>query len=201
LAGFITSGLDPDATHDRLVLLRAANIRNRGWRWLQDQHITRDSLVLPGHKPDTRGLSPADLPGLRFVRLREHDNDDEVPRAFVSYWDTKDDDPEPIRRAARTRGVFPFSDWVFYGIAPRSDQAQTPLSVSKLDPLRAVDARKPGYNSNPLEIVTAFLQPGDAPLDWAAYTQSLRRAHLHTDIATVFPVPLHHARLAADYLM
>lgn len=200
LADFVRRALALDATHDRLVFVRAAGIRTHGWQWLQDQHITRDRLLVPGARLDEPRLTPSDAPGLRVVRLREHDNDDEIPRAFVPYT-TIGDDGIQVRKTSRASGVFPLSDWVFYGIAPRSAQAQTPLSVSKLDPSRPKNAGKAGYNTNPLEIVTAFLQPSDDSLDWAAYTQSLRRAHLHTDIATVFPVPLHQALLASEYLM
>ncbi|GLZ28075.1 hypothetical protein Lesp02_02650 [Lentzea sp. NBRC 105346] len=210
LAQFLVGAINPRATHDRIVLVRSANLRNRGWGWLQDQHIARDELLLPGVDPaDATAIpfKPGDLPGLRIVRLRERTTGSEVPRAFVSYMETvvseTDGDAESVevRKLARISGVFPFSDWVFYGIAPRSDQAQTPINLTKLDPGKPRNATKAGWNPNPLEIIPAFLQPHDEPLHIAEYVQLLRRAHLHTTIATQMPLPLHQAGLADEYLL
>ncbi len=40
----------------------------------------------------------------------------------------------------------------------------------------------------------------DCTAAWAAYTQLLRRAHLHTVNGTKFPMPMHQASLADEYL-
>ncbi|NBE94094.1 DUF3893 domain-containing protein [Nonomuraea sp. KC401] len=134
---------------------------------------------------------PAKCPGLRVIRIRERDAQEEVPRGLG------------VKEEAygRTSGVYPFNDHVFYAVNPRSDQMQTPLTVTKLDPDQTRNALKQGSNPNPIEIVTAFLQPGDDHWAWATYTQALRRAALHTDIASTLPLPLHLPSLADEYLI
>lgn len=209
LTEFLTDAINPRATHDRALMIRSANLRTRGWAWLQDQHITPNQLLLPGVDPSRttdNALKPGDLPGLRIIRLRERSTGNEVPRAFVTYWEENlnDDHSETIdlvQRFARTSGLFPFTRWVYYGIAPRSDQAQTPISLTKFDREQPRNARWAGWNPNPLEIMPAFLQDHDEPEDWASYTHLLRRAHLHTTIATQMPLPLHLASLADEYLL
>ncbi|MFS8104050.1 DUF3962 domain-containing protein [Lentzea alba] len=210
LAQFLIGAINPRATHDRIVMVRSANLRNRGWGWLQDQHISYDELLLPGVDPaDTANtpFKPGDLPGLRIVRLRERTTGGEVSRAFVSYMESIHTETGPdaeaveVRKLARISGVFPFSDRVFYGIAPRSDQAQTPINLTKLDPDKPRNAIKAGWNPNPLEIIPAFLQPHDEALHMAEYVQMLRRAHLHTTIATQMPLPVHEASLSDEYLI
>ncbi|RBQ17261.1 hypothetical protein DP939_25280 [Spongiactinospora rosea] len=195
IAEFLIAALGIDqATHDRAVFIRTSTFRTRGWDWLQDQHLTPNSLVLPGRNPaeDTvEYLLPAKCPGLRVIRIRERDSQEEVPRGLG------------VKEEAygRTSGVYPCNDHVFYAVNPRSDQMQTPLTVTKLDPDQARNALKQGSNPNPIEIVTAFLQPGDDRRDWATYTQALRRAALHTDIASTLPLPLHLPSLADEYLI
>ena len=41
---------------------------------------------------------------------------------------------QTTERKARVSGLFKFSDRIFYSVNPRSDQMQTPLGVTKLDP-------------------------------------------------------------------
>ncbi|MWA07251.1 DUF3893 domain-containing protein [Actinomadura sp. LD22] len=194
IADFLTAALGIDhATHDRAVFIRTSSFRTRGWDWLQDQHLTPDKLVLPGLNPsdDTvEHLPPAKCPGLRVFRIRERDSQEEVPRGLGTKEETY----------GRTSGVYPLNDHVYYAVNPRSDQMQTPLTVTKLDPGQSANALKQGSNNNPIEIVTAFVQPGDDRRAWAAYTQALRRAALHTDIASTLPLPLHLPSLADEYL-
>jgi hypothetical protein len=52
-----------------------------------------------------------------------------------------------------------------------------------------------------VEIVPVVLQPGDHPVEWAAYVHELRRALPHYTEAAVLPLPLHLAALAAEYVM
>ncbi|TLF92923.1 DUF3893 domain-containing protein [Nocardia cyriacigeorgica] len=202
LIDVLVGAIDPGATHDRVLLVRAGNLRNRGWAWLQDQHITPQRLHLPGVDPadeESIVLKPTDLPGLRVVRLRERSSAGEVPRAFVSYTELDDTGTE-TEKYARASGLYPLNDNVYYGIAPRADQQQTPLAATKLDPDRPGAARVLGWNPNPLEIIPAFTQEHDDPPELAAYVNHLRRAHLHTTITTQMPLPLHLASLADEYL-
>jgi hypothetical protein len=123
-------------THDRVVFVRSASFRRWGWDWLQDKHVQADRLILPGIKiqdkeEPPRTLSPQDCPGLRIVRVRERGSRDEVARGFGASYKPYADEPTG---KARVSGLFKFSDRVFYSVNPRSDQMQTPLGVTKLDP-------------------------------------------------------------------
>ena len=195
ISRFLVRGLGVgDVTHDRVVFVRSASFRNTGWDWLQDRHITPDLLVLPGQDPErdnVERLVPSRCPGLRIVRVRERDGAGEVPRGFG----VADKD------FGRISGLFPCSERVFYGMNPRSDQAQTPKGLTKLDPAQARNAGWPGWNPNPLEVMPVFLQQGDDPEQWAMYTHAMRRAYLHTSIASLLPLPLHLGKLAKEYLV
>jgi RNaseH domain of pPIWI_RE/MID domain of pPIWI_RE len=183
-----------DRTNNRVVFVRSASFRSKGWDWLQDGHITPDLLVVPGRDPrddQVERLSPSRCPGLRIIRVRERDSASEVPRGFGVAADD----------FGRVSGLFRSSDRVFYGVNPRSDQAQTPKGLTKLDPDLTRNAAVQGSNPNPLEIVPIFLQDGDDPEEWAMYTHTLRQAYLHTDIASQLPLPLHLGSLADEYLV
>jgi hypothetical protein len=99
-----------------------------------------------------------------------------------------------------TQGLFPLHDRLYYGLAPKPVQGKGPIALSKFDPATPRAARRRGWNTNALEIIPAFLQPDDNPAEWAMYVQALRTAHLHTNIATRLPLPLHLANLAARYI-
>jgi hypothetical protein len=197
VAEFLTGvlGVD-DARHDRVVFVRSASFRSRGWDWLQDQHVTPDLLLLPGCDPldeTVERLTPDKCPGLRIIRVRERGTSGEVPHGFGV-----EDDGDDFGRIS---GLFSLSELVFYGVNPRPSQTQVPKKLSKLDPTQAHNVQKSGSNPNPLEIVPVFLQDGDKRQDWAMYTQALRRAYLHTDVASQLPLPLHLASLADVYLL
>lgn len=186
-------------THDRVVFVRSASFRNWGWDWLQDKRIGPDHLVLPGvafgdDEAPPRTLSPQECPGLRIIRVRDRSSTGEVARAFGVQ------NKEEGTKVSRVSGIFGFSDRVFYSINPRSDQMQTPLGVTKLDPdiLRNFTAQ--AASPAPLEIFPAFLQPGDDPAAYAMLTSSLRRTYLHTEQATTFPALLHLCELADEYI-
>jgi hypothetical protein len=191
---FLVGVLDiGETTRDRVVFVRSATFRTTGWAWLQDAHIAPDLLVLPGRDPrgqSVERLDPSMCPGLRIIRVRERDSAGEVPRGFGVADDA----------FGRVSGLFPQGERVFYGVNPRPDQAQAPKALTKLDPALTRNVTVQGWNPNPLEIMPCFLQPGDDPEDWAMYTHALRRAYLHTDIASRLPLPLHLASLADEYL-
>jgi hypothetical protein len=183
-------------THDRVVFVRSATFRKWGWDWLQDKHIQPDQLILPGHDLDDETctpttLSPHQCPGLRIVRVRDRSSTDEVPRGFAADYKTT---------SVRISGLFHFTGRIFYSINPRSDQMQTPLGATKLDPDILRNFTLQAANPTPLEIYPVFLQPDDDPAAYAALTSSLRRTYLHTEQATRFPAPLHLCKLADEYL-
>ena len=102
--------------------------------------------------------------------------------------------------SVRISGLFEFTGRMFYSINPRSDQMQTPLGVTKLDPDILRNYTIQAANPNPVEIYPVFLQPGDDTVAYATLTGSLRRTYLHTEQATLFPAPLHLCELADEYL-
>lgn len=115
-------------THDRLVFVRSASFRNWGWDWLHDKHIIPDQLALPGqdfHDQPPPLLTPKQCPGLRIVRVRDRSSTNEIAYGFAAENETSN---------VRISGLFRFADRVYYSINPRSDQMQTPLTATKLDP-------------------------------------------------------------------
>jgi hypothetical protein len=202
VARFLTNALGigdqvSQDTHDRVVFVRSASFRNWGWDWLQDKHLQPDQLILSGvslSDDDTevpQPLLPPDCPGLRIIRVRDRSSTDEVARGFAADYRTT---------SVRISGLFAFSDRLFYSVNPRSDQMQTPLGVTKLDPDILRNYITQAANPNPLEIYPVFLQPADNPADYAILASRLRRTYLHTDQATRFPAPVHLCGLAAEYL-
>lgn len=189
-------------THDRVVFVRSASFRKWGWDWLQDKHIRADQLILPGleikdEEELPRALSPLDCPGLRIIRVRDRGSKEEVARGFGASYKPEADGP---KGKARVSGPFRFSDRIFYSVNPRSDQMQTPLGVTKLDPDIMQNFTKQASNPAPLEIFPAFVQPNDDVAAFAALASNLRRMYLHTEQATTFPAPLHLCELADEYI-
>lgn len=183
-------------THDRVVFVRSASFRTWGWDWLQDKHIQPDQLIPPGFDLDDDTdvpleLSPQQCPGLRIVRVRDRSTTDEVARGFAADYQAT---------SIRISGLFQFTDRIFYSVNPRSDQMQTPLGATKLDPDILSNFTLQAANPTPLEIYPVFLQPDDDPTAYATLTSSLRRTYLHTEQATRFPAPLHLCELADEYL-
>jgi hypothetical protein len=183
-------------THDRIVFVRAGGFRNWGWDWLQDKHLRPDQLILPGvdieddqELPEI--LTPEECPGLRIIRVRDRSTRMEVARGFAA---------DPDRYAERISGLFRFSDRVYHSINPRSDQMQTPLSMTKLDPDILDNLTVRVANPIPIEICIAFQQPKDDTATLATLTSKLRRAHAHTEQSTIFPGVLHLCSLADEYI-
>ncbi|GGS92582.1 pPIWI_RE module domain-containing protein [Streptomyces chromofuscus] len=212
LADFLTNALSLDSTADRLLLVRRARTSDKDiWPWLQDSRITFDQLVLPGiditaPNADPVHRKPGDQPGLRIIRLRERSDRSAVPRAFgvtqemVSAGDDTDE-LIPITRHGRFSGLVEVGERAFWGINPRSDQNQTPLTLTKLDPAQTANRTWTCSNPSSLEIVPAFLQDGDNPADWAMYVHAQRRLHAHTTIATTWPAIVHLAELMEEYIL
>ncbi|MEH0485426.1 RNaseH domain-containing protein [Streptomyces scabiei] len=223
---FITQALAIDSHTERLFLARAQTLRNKDvWSWLQNPHITPDSLRLPGedcaHPNRAEGRRPEDLPGLRIVRVNEESY--EIPLAFGANLNDEPDDPAtdgspdetsdekahsesassatelPYEEWGRYSGVVPWNDHAFLAINPRPDTHQLPKTVSKY----ATDERnatRHGANPTSLEIHVSFKQPRDHASDLAAYVNNLRRCHLHTETATRMPLLLHLAKLMEEYI-
>ncbi|MFE9558848.1 RNaseH domain-containing protein [Streptomyces sp. NPDC006703] len=202
---FLIQALALDSTTDRLFLARAAVLRGRSlWPWLQDSHLTPNALQLPGTSYDQpanlpTARKPGDHKGLRIIRLREATDRDALPQLCGIPWNDDTQAREPGH--GRYSGLARLSDTVFYGINPRSDQNQTPLAISKLDPTQPQNATWSISNPRPLEITTAFLQEGDEPAELAMYVHAQRRTHAHTDADTQWPALIHLAELMDEYLI
>jgi hypothetical protein len=115
----------------------------------------------------------------------------EVARAFGS---------DPETHAERVSGLFKFSERVYYAINRRSDQMQTRLDNTKLDPDLHRNFTRMAASPLPLELTVALKQPHDDADTLAALTARLRRAHAHTGQDTRFPSVLHLCSLASEYL-
>ncbi|MEU9507124.1 RNaseH domain-containing protein [Micromonospora sp. NPDC048170] len=201
LAGFLVNvlgigGAADSATHDRIVMVRAAGFRNWGWDWMQDKHLRPDQLILPGADieddadlPETIG--PDKTPGLRIVRIRDRSSTMEVPRGFANDLD---------KHHPRVSGLFRASERIYYSVNPKSDQMQTPHGRTKLDPDVLTNFSVQASNPVPLEICVAHQRPDDDPAALATLVSLLRRAHAHTDQATKYPGVLHLCSLADEYL-
>jgi hypothetical protein len=107
----------------------------------------------------------------------------------------------PVTRHGRFSGLVEVGERAFWGINPRPDQNQTPLTITKFDPAQTGNRTWTCSNPTSLEIVPAFLQDGDNPADWAMYVQAQRRLHAHTDIATTWPAIVHLAELMEEYIV
>ncbi|MEU1906613.1 pPIWI_RE module domain-containing protein [Streptomyces hygroscopicus] len=222
LIDFLIQALAPDTCTDRLFLIRAQTLRNKDvWPWLQNAHITPDSLLLPGVDCAAPALggprTPADLPGLRVVRI--NDASDEIPLAFgvnqpdalaaseqtdedlpsAGEGDAQDGDTLLSYEWGRYSGVVPWNAHTYLAINPRPDTHQLPKGVSKYTgPDR--NATRHGANPTSLEIHISFKQPTDNPADLASYVSGLRRCHLHTDTPTRLPLLNHLGRLMEEYI-
>ncbi|WP_329486635.1 DUF3962 domain-containing protein [Kitasatospora sp. NBC_01246] len=213
LADFITQALALDSTANRLLLVRRARLSEHGvWPWLQDSRITFDELVLPGidmKDPEVTPTArkPGDHPGLRVIRLREASDREAVPRAFGVTWemaagqDDESGEPTQVARYGRFSGIVEIAERAFWGVNPRSDQNQTSLAITKLDPAQTLNRTRTCSNPASLEIIPAFLQEGDDPADWAMYAHAQRRLHAHTTIATTWPAVVHLASLMDEYIV
>ncbi|TQE15525.1 DUF3893 domain-containing protein [Streptomyces ipomoeae] len=222
LVDFLTQALALDTCTDRLFLIRAQTLRNKDvWPWLQNQHITPDSLLLPGVDcgVPTRGhpRTPAELPGLRIIRL--NDDSDEIPLAFgvnqpyapAASEETEEEPPSaeeaeeqngdnPLSYEwGRYSGVVPWNEHTYLAINPRPDTHQLPKGVSKYIGPDA-NATRHGANPTSLEIHISFKQPTDNAADLASYVSGLRRCHLHTDTPTRLPLLNHLGRLMEEYI-
>ncbi|MDH6130965.1 hypothetical protein P3T37_000332 [Kitasatospora sp. MAA4] len=226
LVDFITQALATDSHTPRLFLARAQSLRRTDlWPWLQNPHISPNQLRLPGQ--DCTGVlpgparTPADLPGLRIVRINEAPDEiplafgvnlptaeqhDETPKPTPSPADPDDiaplvsdaDDALPYEEWGRYSGVVPWNDHTYLAINPRPDTNRLAKTASKYDGLNYLSRH--GANPHALEIHISFHQADDNPADLAAYVNHLRRCHLHTDTPTALPWLQHHAKLLEEYI-
>ncbi|OIJ88461.1 hypothetical protein BIV25_37070 [Streptomyces sp. MUSC 14] len=206
LADFLTHALGLDNGTDRLLIARTQTLRNGEiWPWLQNDHISPDKLILPGVDcsavDPAAPRTPADLPGLRIVRI--NDDSDEIPLVFgmnpPEVPEAENADEVLPYEWGRYSGLIPWNDRTYLAVNPRPDTHQLAKSVSKyLGDDR--DVTRHGANPTSLEIHVSFQQLTDKTGDLAAYVNGLRRCHLHTGTPTRLPYLLHLARLMEEYI-
>jgi len=195
---------------DVLLIVHAQNARKM-WPWLENHKLTRDAMAADNECP----WRADQLGKLRVVRIRDSQGA-ETPEWFAPAGTTTDGQhaPRPAqqhnlvimeameapgrKRKAETGfsgGLFSprGSDRLFFSAFPPPPQA---AGIPRDAPLEMQS-----WNPSLVEIVPVVLQPGDHPVEWAAYVHELRRALPHYTEAAVLPLPLHLAALAAEYVM
>jgi hypothetical protein len=168
------------------------------WRWLQDRGITLDQMKLNNstYLPESHGLMGGNtrvIENIRVIRYRFR----EVP----SYL-TLDQTKELESQAGYGHGICKIGERVYYSIAQKPDSYKPSYGWSRFS-----SSASGGYGHNArmsglIEIVPAFLQPGDDPDVYARAFHLLRAAATHwVNGFTNHPLPAHLAKnLTEDYV-
>jgi len=166
---------------DAVLLCHSQNLR-RVWKWLADAEISLDSLRFGQEVP----TPITEWPGLRVVRVRDSAGS-ETPEWYA----VRDE------RFGFSKGLFRINERVFastYGKPSQFKKSSVKVSIVT-NPQMAV------WNPALCELTVAALQPGDDPVEIADMVHSLRLASIQYDEATSLPLPLHLAKLMAEYAM
>lgn len=179
-----------------LLITCAQNLRYK-WHWLTNTNLKMDEVRFADNQP---ALPITTYPGLRHVRVRTSDGS-ETPE----YYGQKGDShglPKGLWSMGTSGRVFASTQ------GKPGTMKGLSVNLSKLAPWTSALGRsqkaKPGkYAWNPglVELAVSAIQPGDRPSNWAALAHELRSAASHYDEATVYPLPLHLAKLMAEYAL
>lgn len=175
----IRSQISPEG--DAILLCHSQNLR-RVWKWLADAEISLDSLRFGQEVP----TPITEWPGLRLVRVRDSAGS-ETPEWYAVREE----------RFGFSKGLFRVNERVFastYGKPGQFKKSSVNVSIVT-NPQMAV------WNPALCELTVAALQPGDDPVEIADMVHSLRLASIQYDEATSLPLPLHLAKLMAEYAM
>lgn len=187
---------DVSGLGDVLLLTCAQNLRYK-WHWLTNTDLKMDEIRFA----DNQSALPVSIyPGLRHVRVRTSDGS-ETPEYYGQRGDS-----HGLPKGLWTMGT---SGRVFASTQGKPGTMKgLSVRMSKLAPWtsalgRSQKARPGKYAWNPglVELTVSAIQPGDRPSDWAALTHELRSAASHYDEATVYALPLHLAKLMAEYAL
>lgn len=162
-----------------LVLCHSQNVRNT-WKWIADKYLVKDQLQWSDKLP------LGTFEGLRLVRVRNDGSYSETPQWFAQ----KEDESVGI-----ASGIFNGEDdRTFFSLQAKPLSMKAPINESKL-------IRPNRHHSMPTikEILSAVLEPGDSPTEWAGFIHRLRKMAFHHDEAFEFPLPLHLASKMEEY--
>ncbi|MFC7328722.1 pPIWI_RE module domain-containing protein [Marinactinospora rubrisoli] len=207
-----------------LLLTHAQNLRYH-WTWLQNGAVVRDRIALEGESADgeagAEGIPSLDTwgDGLRLVRIRDGDADETAQWYGVrrkaggphgqpeGLWvDSTEPEGSDVRVFFSTTGSAP---------SARQASVAASRSLPRIDRKgkETIDTERTAWNPNLLEIAVlgcrspellAKSESGpvtpDVPESWAALTHQLRHAPGHRS-PLALPLPLHLARLAAEYVL
>ncbi|WP_049652258.1 pPIWI_RE module domain-containing protein [Kitasatospora sp. MY 5-36] len=179
-----------------LVLANSGNLR-QCWPHLRNGRLRRDVLAFGSGPAQRLSLYGEDL---RMVLVRDDNGRDEVPEWYAH---------DGASGIGFSEGVWASSDdpdnRVFASTTSTPPSAARPKGLMKLTPApggRTVPGAT-AWNPKLLEVTvlgcrTSSGQP-DNPLDWATLTHQLR---YHDDYPPLgYPLPLHLARLAKEYVL
>lgn len=168
------------------------------WRWLQDRGITFDQMKLNNstYLPKSHGLMGGNtrvIENIRVIRYRFR----EVP----SYL-TLDQTKELESQAGYGHGICKIGERVYYSIAQKPDSYKPSYGWSRFSSSASCGYGHNARMSGLIEIVPAFLQPGDDPDVYARAFHLLRAAATHwVNGFTNHPLPAHLAKnLTEDYV-
>lgn len=180
------------------VIFVPANEWRYYWRWLQDKVITFDHMKLNSriYLPEAGGLIGGNTrvsKNIRVIRYRFK----EVP----SYL-TLDQSKELDSQAGYGHGICKIAERTYYSIARKPDSYQPSYGWSRFSLTGSGGYRENARTSALIEIVPAFLQPGDDPDVYARAFHLLRAAATHwVNGFTNHPLPAHLAKnLTEDYI-
>jgi hypothetical protein len=189
-----------------LVLVDANGWRDkRIWPQLQNARLeTPNQLDLNAVNAPLNPMpviTPAKLPNLRVIRLREKGGNGETPQYVATVasatW-REIDTPKSIGAAAAfidTESDSPFFHYYSIADQPQSARWQKPTA-----PKHALGGRMAFKYQTILEIVPLFLQPGDDPIHWSRVAHFLRRAPAWSGGGIVWPYPIHLGKVLIEDL-
>jgi hypothetical protein len=175
-----------------LLLVNSGNLR-QCWPRLRNGALTRDMLGF-GTNPDQRLTVYGQ--DLRMVLVRDENGRGEVPEWYAH---------NESARIGFSEGVWASSDdpdnRVFASTTGTPPTAAKPKGLMKLTPPpggRTVPGAT-AWNPRLLEITVLSCRLAEAPVDWATLTHQLRHHDDYPPLA--YPLPLHLARLAKEYVL
>ena len=189
-----------------LLLANAGNLRH-SWRWLRNSRLTIDQLGFGDDEPQRLAVYGPDL---RLVVVRDTCGRAEVPQWYA---------PNGEAMTGLAAGLWaedPDLDdnRVFVSTTDKPHTAQGANGVMKLtpDPFGRTGPGRKAWNPLYLELTVVGCLSGkaladagrtdvapDAPSTWATIAHQLRSHHDYVPLAT--PLPMHLAKLAADYVL
>lgn len=190
LSQFLRSALN--LATSTILLVPAAQLR-RVWPWLEYENLTLDrmrigeQIYLPEGRPHETGTVVA--PDLRVLWYRADNHDEEA------FYSTIQADCDKVR-AGYGHGLWQIYDRHYVSIAPKADTYQPNSIWTRVG---SVGERKSARMSQAVDIIPAFIQPGDDLDSLGMAFHALRASASHwTQGFVTDPLPNHLAELIVD---